>query len=306
MIYLTYIEPLYSCYIDYCKYNSSGHIMLDIFSTVIFGFLFDAKVIYHESWSLSKIISINSWKEHCNKPLESYDHEITIDYIKEWKGLSIEQFNELKDKIFNLSKTYKNILVKFTNVCKIHPHTLHVWHKEKYLSYDIYSEKVIPKLKQLYYFDNNNQILDIFSIHIRRADLDKGMINIGYTYEYYKNIINIINKYLNIKIKVYCDNLNYEDILPLNQLKNTHIDIGGLDVFSKHFNEMCRSKYLFLSPSSFSIFTGYLSLGTVIGDEKLEKFRPNIFNSSDLKITPNFNIHDNVNEFEEFIKKQSV
>ena len=82
------------------------------------------------------------------------------------------------------------------------------------------------------------------------------------------------------------------------------IDIGGLDVFSKHFNEMCRSKYLFLSPSSFSIFTGYLSLGTIIGDEKLYKFRPNIFNN--LKITPNFNIHDNINEFEEFIKKQNV
>lgn len=304
MIYLTYIEPIYSSTDPYYLYNSSGHVMLDIFATVIFGFLFDAKMIFHESWSLSKIISINAWKEYCDKPLESYDYEITIDYIKEWKGLSIEQLNELKDKIFTLSKIYKNILVKFTNVCKIHPHTLHFWYKENYLSYDMYSEKVIPKLKKLYYFDNNNEKLDIFSIHIRRGDLYKDMINVGYTYEYYKNIINIINKYLNIQIKIYCENFNYADILPLNQLKNTNVDIGGLDVFSKHFNEMCRSKYLFLSPSSFSIFTGYLSLGTVIGDEKLDKFRPNIFNN--LKITPNFNIHDNINEFEEFIKKQSV
>lgn len=300
MIYLTYIEPIYSSTDLYYLYNSSGHVMLDIFATVIFGFLFDAKIIYHESWSLSKIISVNAWKEYCDKPLESYDYEITIDHIKEWKGLSKEQLNELKDKIFTLSKIYKNILVKFTNVCKIHPHTLHLWYKEKYLSYDMYSEKVIPKLKQLYYFDNSNEKLDIFSIHIRRGDLYKDIIQVGYTYEYYKNIINIINKYLNIQIKVYCENFNCVDILPLNQLKNTHVDIGGLDVFSNHFNEMCRSKYLFLSPSSFSIFTGYLSLGTVIGDEKLEKFRPNIFNN----LTPIFNINNNINEFEELIKNK--
>mgnify|MGYP005638476297 FL=1 len=78
------------------------------------------------------------------------------------------------------------------------------------------------------------------------------------------------------------------------------MDLGNLPEFNKQFNELCRSKYLFLSPSSFSIFTGYLSNGIVIGDEKLEKFRSNIFN--DLKLTPNFNIVNNIAEFENFIK----
>lgn len=303
MLYLTYIEPLIYSNNDFCLYNSSGHIMLDIFSTVIFGFLFNAKIIYDKSWNLSKIISPTAWKHFCDEPLDTYDFEITIDYIREWKGINIQQYEELKNKLLSISKQYNNVLVKFTNVCKMHPHTLHLWYKNNYLSYDIYSEKVLPRLHELYYFDNDNQLLNIFSIHIRRGDLSSRMIDAGYTYNYYKNVINIINKYLNIKINVYCENSNCEDIIKLNQLKNTSVDLGDLNDFSKQFNELCRSKYLILSPSSFSIFTGYLSKGIVIGDDKLEKFRPNIFN--DLKLIPNFYIHDNLKQFEDFIIKQS-
>lgn len=300
MLYLTYIEPLYHSKDSFILNNSSGHILLDVFSTFIFGILLDAKVIYHESWSLSKIIEKDSWLHYCDKPLNHYDYVLTIDNIRNWKGLSINEFENLKNNILNVSQKYDNVLIKFTNVCKIHAHQLHIWYKNDYLKTDIYSEKIIPILKNLYYFKNNKDIINQFAIHIRRGDLATQLINTGYTYNYYKNIIDIINKYLNINIVVYCENLKCDDIKKLSKLKNTTLDLGNLPEFNKQFNELCRSKYLFLSPSSFSIFTGYLSNGIVIGDEKLEKFRSNIFN--DLKLTPNFNIVNNIVEFGNFIK----
>jgi septum formation topological specificity factor MinE len=300
MLYLTYIEPLYHSKDSFILNNSSGHILLDVFSTFIFGILLDAKVIYHESWSLSKIIEKDSWLHYCDKPLNHYDYVLTIDNIRNWKGLSINEFENLKNNILNVSQKYDNVLIKFTNVCKIHAHQLHIWYKNDYLKTDIYSEKIIPILKNLYYFKNNKDIINQFAIHIRRGDLATQLINTGYTYNYYKNIIDIINKYLNINIVVYCENWKCDDIKKLSKLKNTTLDLGNLPEFNKQFNELCRSKYLFLSPSSFSIFTGYLSNGIVIGDEKLEKFRSNIFN--DLKLTPNFNIVNNIAEFENFIK----
>tara|TARA_B110000444_G_scaffold258928_1_gene301196 strand:- start:1684 stop:2595 length:912 start_codon:yes stop_codon:yes gene_type:complete len=300
MLYLTYIEPLYHSKDSFILNNSSGHILLDVFSTFIFGILLDAKVIYHESWSLSKIIEKDSWLHYCDKPLNHYDYVLTIDNIRNWKGLSINEFENLKNNILNVSQKYDNVLIKFTNVCKIHAHQLHIWYKNDYLKTDIYSEKIIPILKNLYYFKNNKDIINQFAIHIRRGDLATQLINTGYTYNYYKNIIDIINKYLNINIVVYCENWKCDDIKKLSKLKNTTLDLGNLPEFNKQFNELCRSKYLFLSPSSFSIFTGYLSNGIVIGDEKLEKFRSNIFN--DLKLTPNFNIVNNIVEFGNFIK----
>ena len=253
MLYLTYIEPLCYSKNSFILNNSSGHILLDVFSTFIFGILLDAKVIYHESWSLSKIIEKDSWLHYCDKPLNHYDYVLTIDNIRNWKGLSINEFENLKNNILNVSQKYDNVLIKFTNVCKIHAHQLHIWYKNDYLKTDIYSEKIIPILKNLYYFKNNKDIINQFAIHVRRGDLATLLINIGYTYNYYKKIIDIINKYLNINIVVYCENWKCDDIKKLAQLKNTTLNLGNLPEFNKQFNELCRSKYLFLSPSDFSI-----------------------------------------------------
>ena len=92
MLYLTYIEPLYHSKDPNILYKSSGHIMLDIFSTFIFSFLLNAKVVYHKSWNLSKIISSKSWENYCDKPPLAYDYEIIIDNYREWEGISFEQY----------------------------------------------------------------------------------------------------------------------------------------------------------------------------------------------------------------------
>ena len=277
MLYITYIEPLYESKDPHVLYKSSGHILLDVFSAFIFAFLLDAKVVYHKSWGLSRIISSKSFENYCDKPPNKYNYEITIDTYEEWAGISFDQYSSIKQKILKVSKQYKNVLVKFTNVCKIHIQTLYTWYKLNYVSNNIYHENILPLLHNLYYFDNNATLIDTFSIHIRRGDLHTRMIEEGFTYQYYENIINVINKYLNIKINIYCEDSNYDDIINLNKLKNTHVDIGGLNDFSRQFNELCRSKYLILSPSCFSIYTAYLSKGIVLCDVKTEATRPNVF-----------------------------
>lgn len=162
----------------------------------------------------------------------------------------------------------------------------------------------------MYYYDHNNNEINAIAIHMRRGDLCKWCYDIGFTIEYYKKIIHIINKRLNIPINIYTEssdknttthqpirveerkNCDYNDILTLEKFENVTIYAGTEKEFSSHFNELCRSKYLMISPSSFSLFAAFISNGTVFVDTKCLK-RSNLFQH--MKIIPNFKVF---NDFE--------
>jgi hypothetical protein len=120
------------------------------------------------------------------------------------------------------------------------------------------------------------------SIHIRRGDLASRIINAGLDYNYYKNKINIILKVLpNIPIVIYCENENYDDLIPLKTINNVTLKLGGPENLESDFNELVKSKYLFISPCSMCVIAGYLNSNTVLYDNDiLEKFRPAIINKA--------------------------
>lgn len=233
-----------------------------------------------------KIISENSFKKCTVEKLHKYDHILEIDYYHIWEGLSFKQYSELKQKIVETSLKYKIILVRLSNVCKFVPQSIHMWYKENLISEDLYTTKILPTLKKLYYYDHPQIVSEQknVSIHIRRGYLAQRLIKAGFTYEYYKNIIESLNS--QYKINIFCENANYDDIKNLGMLKNTTLHIGGIKDIGNDFNNLCTSTVLITSPSSFAAFAGILSTGTVLVDTKCTNFRPNIFKN--IEMLPNF------------------
>jgi hypothetical protein len=278
----------------------SGHKLCDIFTTFILANLLNMHVIYNSSWKNQLIISEKSLKKYSFNNKYNIDYTLEINNVRDWKSVSFEEYKKLKNQLQELSIKYENILLKISNVYKIHAHTIYDWYLNKLIDKDIYNLKLVPTLRKLYFEDNNDDIIDSISIHIRRGDLADKLINYGFNFSYYKNMIDTINDNLDVKINVYCENSRYSDILELKNCKNTVLYLGGTTNFDKHFNNMVRSKVLIISPSSLCLFAAILNKGTVLVDNKVIKWRYNIFNKVDLV----FDSFDNISEKIELIKKQ--
>tara|TARA_B100001093_G_scaffold516086_1_gene594017 strand:- start:4827 stop:5708 length:882 start_codon:yes stop_codon:yes gene_type:complete len=260
----------------------SGHALCDIFTTFVFSELLNMEVIYNNTWENQKILSKEMFLKYSSNYKDyKYDYILDIDYIRKWECISYEDYIEIKNNILKLSKKYNNILLRLSNVCKIHPHIIYDWYLKKYIKNDIYHNKILPKLHKLYYGDNDNNISNVISIHIRCGDLNNQLMKEGFTFSYYKNIIDIINMHFNTKINVYCENINYSHLNKLDKLDNTTLYVGGIDNFSDDFNKLVNSKILILAPSSMSLFAGYLCKGLVLIDNKSYIWRKNIFNYSE-------------------------
>lgn len=295
---------------------SSGHILWNIYSTFILSFFTDFDVIPHNSWYNSSIITKNSFIKNTKKKEDKYEKTIIIDKYMKWESIDYNDFKEII-KLTNYYKSNHNsVLIILTNVCNIHPDIVYEWFLLKKITTDIYSSVLIPHIRNLYYYDNNKEIINAFAIHIRRGDLCKWTYENGFTINYYKNIINHINKYLNIPINIYTENhsnntttklniraeerknIDYSDIDILFKIKNVNIFKGDLNSFKKDFNQLCRSKYLLMSPSSFCLWAGFISNQKIYIDNKNKKCRPNCFKNID--IIPNFITYDDFTNITDF------
>ena len=278
----------------------SGHKLCDIFTTHILAILLNMHVIYNSSWKNQLIISEKSLKKYSFNNNYNIDYTLEINNVRNWKSVSFEEYKKLKNQLQELSMKYENILLKISNVYKIHAHTVYDWYVNKLIDKDIYNLKIVPFLRNMYFEDNNDDVIDSISIHIRRGDLADRLINYGFNFSYYKNMIDTINNNFDVKINIYCENSRYSDILELKKCKNTMLYLGGTKIFANHFNNMVRSKILIISPSSLCLFAAILNKGTVLVDNKVIKWRNNIFDKIDLV----FDSFDNFSEKIELIKKQ--
>ena len=250
----------------YLTYNNvggrSGHKLKNILSTFIISFFVkDSICVYHPSWDKQYILN-NINIPHVNSI--KYDKIIKIKNITAWKGIGYNKFLKLITNINNYQSINKNILIQISSrACRIHPHILHNWFINKIIPENYCETKFIPLIKSFYYKNTIPSVLNIISIHIRRGDLAKMQIANGFNVEYYRNIINILNKYHNIPIHIYSENYNSNDLHKLEPLKNVKLFLGGVNEITSDFRSMVRSKILFLSSCSFSTWSGYLSLGKV-------------------------------------------
>ena len=273
----------------------SGHALCDIFTVFCFSKLLNMKVIYNSTWERQKILSKTMMiKYSSNYNDYKYDYILNISNIRKWECISYEYYNNLKNKLTELSKKYKNVLLSLSNVCKIHPHIIYDWYLKKHIKIDIYNREIRPLLHKIYFGDHDKNETNTISIHIRCGDLNNKLKKAGFTFSYYKKIIDTINKHFNIKINVYCENVNYQHLTALNKLDNTTVHVGGINKFSKHFNKLVNSKILILSPSSMSLFAGYLCNGLVLLDKKTYEIRKKVFNYSENVFEVFNNISDKI------------
>ena len=219
--------------------------------------------------------------------IDNLDNVLKItEFKKSWNGITFDEFQKIINRINNLDYKNNNILIELRNVIKIHPHQLLEWFDTKLIKEDIYTNTLIPLLRNIYFDNTNtddtidNTLINQISIHIRRGDLSSRLINHGIDYNYYKNKIeNIVKVMPNIPIIIYCENINYEDLIPLKNINNVKLKLGGIDDLSNDFNELVRSKYLFISPCSMCVIAGYLNNNYVFYDNNsLESFRSAFIN----------------------------
>lgn len=230
---------------------------------------------------------------------------ITINNFNKFSSITYQELNKIKNQCYYQG----NIKLVLTNICVIHPEIIYQWYHQNIIEKDIYSQNIIPKLRKLYFYDKNNELIDAVAIHLRTGDLSKWTWDIGLNLDYYTNIINILNQHLNIKINVYYEGtgkkttinltkifakeregFNYSWVEELGKLKNVNLNEGDLDNCEQQFNELTRSKYLILSPSGFSLFSGFINKNKVFVDKLFIKERPNIFKN--LNILPEFITYD--------------
>ena len=281
---------------------SSGHIFFEIFTAFIFSQLIpEIKPVWNNKWNLSKFITKKSFQKYTEPPLSKYDKILVINQYRKWESISFQDFLDIKQLILTTKKQYSNILVQLQNVCSIHPDVLHSWYTNKLIKENIYIEKTKPLLEKMYYFDNNSEPINAVGVHIRRGDLLDRLYKVGFTMDYYKSLITNINKVLDLPIYIYCEsdekevttrkqvgysNQFNEDYNLLKNLKNVHIKLGNIHNFSEQFNELVRCKYLFLSPSGFSLWAAFISTGKIFYDKKCVEFRPEHFFTT--HVLPNF------------------
>lgn len=259
MIYLVYHH----------KSGRSGHALKNIMTIFALKTLIDnSVVIYHSSYAKQHILNGNDIKSECvDEQNIKFDKTITVNNYVKWGGITFNDFTKLKNNINDLSKKYENIKVVIEKVYRIHPFILHNWFIEKKITENLYQTQFLPLLGRIYYRNKDSKTKNQISIHVRRGDVAQSQIKRGFNNIYYQNIVNTFNKEFNLPINIYTEDYNNKDLLSLKNINNVTLYFGGVSDIDNHFHNLCVSKILVLSSSSFSTWAAYLSKGNVLFHE---------------------------------------
>ena len=245
----------------------SGHCLKDFFTCYLFSFLIkDLIVLPTQEWNLGQHI-LNF---PINKKLKHYTFTQSIN-IKEthWGGMSFENFCKIKNKISDLPD---NSLITLIDHPRLHPFQLTEWFQSQLIHEDVFITKFIPTLRNLYFKDNNSEILNCLSIHVRRGDIanpdHKAYINhapMRWPVEYFENnIISFRKKMPNLPINIFTEKDHSDDLEMLNKYNNLKIHRGDIKSLKNDINKMANSKYFMPCNSSLSTWISYISKGSVI------------------------------------------
>jgi hypothetical protein len=249
------------------KHGRSGHCLKDFFTCYMFSFLIkDLTVLPIQQWNSKQQIL----KFPINKNLEDYKFSQSID-IKEmhYPGMSFQTFCKIKNKISDLPN---NSLITLWNHTRIHPYQLTEWFQSKLINEDVFITKFIPTLRDLYFKDNNSEVLKCLSIHVRRGDVANPSsrcftehAEMRWPTEYFeKYIISFQKKMPNLPINIFTEK-NYSDDLEIfKKYDNLTIHRGDVQSLQDDINKMVNSKYFMPCNSSLSTWISYISKSSII------------------------------------------
>jgi len=314
MKYITYKHTSHE------RYVSNGSVFQEILSCYIISIFCNLEVVYHETWKYCGFITPKSFKRNTTKSLDNYEAKININNFCKWESLNFQDLIDIKTKI---NKMKDNTLIILGNVCLINPSYLYKWYKSGLLDVDYYSNIFLPKLNELYFYDHSNKEIEEFYIHIRNGDIGKKFYDSGLNLKYYTDIIKKINSVSDIKINIIYEGgdikkttltltdcftkerkgYNHLWVTELGELPNVILKEGNLDNLDLQINEMCRAKYLILSPSSLSYYSGMISKGIKFIDIKMINIRKNILLNT--TCLPTFNVFREFDEISNYLKKDA-
>jgi len=250
-----------------------GHQMKTLISCFILAEMLSCNIVYHNSWGISdrQILSIIT-KEDFLKfkvlPKANTKNSCKINKGKYYKGMSKNAVNDLVDEINRIYKSNnkESTLIELSGIPRIYPYQ--IWERKQYSVF----QKAHERIRNIYYSNNkNNLIKNRFSIHVRRGDVaypGHKAHNRAWPCEYYKNLINVINKICSTHrivpdIRIVVEKKRWEDLKELLTIKNVKISVGDTNELKRDLNDLACSEYLFLSNSGLATLAAQLAQGSV-------------------------------------------
>lgn len=256
----------------------SGHCLKDIMTTYILSFLIDnLEVLPHITWNEQQIINFTT----PTIPIDMNVVKITQP-VEHWHGIS---FDTLLDIMQQIGDGPANTLYELTGVIRIHPVQLTEWYECGLLKHDIFMDKFLPTLRELYFKNRNSVLKNQLSIHVRRGDVaDPGSVwynheNMLWPVEHYlEQMIQFQHDHPDMKIKIFSESSNSSDLLELSNYKNVEIKLGNTNTLRDDIHEMICSDHFMPSNSSLSTWIAYITMGRVIypRNKKIKHFHKKI------------------------------
>ena len=147
---------------------------------------------------------------------------------------------------------------------------------------DLFIDKIIPTLRNLYFKDHDSKTIDCLSMHARRGDIANPNSPVYNSHglrrwpvEYFEQaIISFRSEFPDVPINVFSERHYSEDLQILKKYNNLNIILGNVHSLQKDINHMINSRFFMPCDSSLSAWISYISKGTIImpKDKKIKHF----------------------------------
>ena len=249
----------------------SGHVLKDIFTSVILGELFGLTATYGKAWEKQKLLPVENVQRLLPRPtIALKSHQLCLPNKKcQWDGISFREVETLRQQVANVPG---RVRFELSGVTRIHLSQVHCWETQGLVAEGVY-DHLLLRLKQMYWgpsvpcFDLPGQISKVV-IHVRRGDVARqghpmyrsmgpGLWSKTF---YQKEIAKIRKRFPRCRIRVLTERSNSGD---LDGLRGVVLDRGGTESIDQHFRQMIEADLFMPANSGLSTWAAHLSRGRI-------------------------------------------
>jgi len=253
-----------------------GHRTKSLLSSIILAKITGSEIVYNCTYHYKRPLCVfneETLSQFINESLHCDDYNIVIEepFRGKWNGIGEQKTSNIKKRIERSRAHNDKTIYIARGGARIFPHQCKEM-EEKGICRKGIADESVDLLKEMYYYQYPGDLIkNTFAIHARRGDVCGIMEGIGYTTEYYKNLIHKINTVSSDVgftpiINIYTERRGSQYITPLEKLDNVNVCVGTEDNLHQHLSEMVRSEYIYCSWSSLCWLACTLTVGSVLYD----------------------------------------
>lgn len=246
----------------------SGHVLKDLFTTLIMQRLLGARAVRSRYWQEQKLIS--SANVNCLLPAPRVNILKVAFYQPRnfWQGINWNEFEKFK---MHFSRLPDPCRVTISSVYRIHLHQVKNWEDNGKIEGGSYAS-LLADLRRLYWgretIPEPSQKVRKIVLHARRGDVAApgglcfNTMGPGkWSAQFYQEKIDCLRKkYPTASIRLLTEKQRSSD---LDNIFGAEIDKGDITNLSDHFREMVEADLFLPSNSSLSTWAAYLTQGLV-------------------------------------------